>query len=349
MPTTYSSPGQIRLGLLPEPEGRSASFVASSVVNGIILCVCLVVGMMARDVVQQRFERTELIFPRNSPPPPKVKPPEPIKVTQPPPVIHEALKMEAPKIQAPRPQPKPESVKMEAKLAVPVMHMAKPQVIMQPQPKAAMTAAMPAQAPQVHPSTKPVHFGSLFGVTPNPNAGRPATVAAIGNPYGGNEGPAVAPRGVVGSAGIGNGVRSGSNAGMVGKVASAGVPGATGAGNAGNYGKVASAGIPATPVAASGARQTAAEPKVTALEVLSKPPVRYTPEAKQLKVQGDVVLRVTFMADGQVVVHGVVRGLGHGLDQEAMHEAQHIKFRPATRNGRPVNLTTDIIITFQLA
>ena len=347
MPTNYS-PGQLRLGMLPEPEGRSASFVASSAVNATILVICLVAGMMAKQVVQQKFEQTELIFPHNPPPPPKVKPPDPIKITQPPPEVHEVIKMEAPRIRT-QEQPKPQAVKMEAKLAVPVMHMARAAVIMQPQPKAAMTAAMPALTPQVHPSTKPVHLGDMFGVTPNPNASRPATVAAIGNPYGGMNGPAIAPRGVVGSAGIGDGLRRGSNAGVVGKVASAGVPGATGTGNAGQYGKVGAAGIPASPVVAAAARQTSVEPQSTSLEVLSKPPVRYTTEARQLRVQGDVVLRVTFMADGQVVVHNIVRGLGHGLDQEAMHEAQQIKFRPATRDGHPVNLTTDIIITFQLA
>lgn len=348
MPANYS-PGQVRFGLLPEPEGRSASFVVSAAINGVILIVCVVVGMMARQVIQQKFEQTQLIFPNNPPPPPKVEPPVPIKLTPPPPTVHEVLKMEAPKIQDRRPQPKPDAVKMEAKLVVPVMRMAKPQVIMQPQPKAAMSAAMPAQTPQVHPSTRPVHLGETFGVTPNPNASRPATVAAIGNPYGGMTGPAIAPHGVVGSAGIGNGLRKGSNAGVMGRVASAGMPGATGTGNAERYGKVGSAGIPSAPEAASGVRQAAAQPQSTALEVLSKPPVRYTPEAKQLKVQGDVVLRVTFKADGQVVVESVVRGLGHGLDQEATHEAQQIKFRPATRNGRAINLTTDIVITFQLA
>ena len=348
MPTSYS-PGQMQFGLLPEPGGRSASFVVSVVVNGVFLVVCVVAGMMAKQVIHQKFEQTQLIFPHDPPPPPKVKPPEPIKLTPPPPVVHEALKMEAPRIREQQPQPKPEAVKMEAKLDVPAMRMAKPQVIMQPQPKAAMTAAMPAQAPQVHPSTAPVHLGETFGVTPNPNANRPATVAAIGNPYGGMNGPAIAPHGVVGSAGIGNGVHKGSNAGVVGRVASAGVPGGTGSSNAETYGRVASAGIPAETVTASVARQAAAEPRTTALEVLSKPPVRYTQEAKQLGVQGDVVLRVTFMADGQVVVEHVVRGLGHGLDQEATREAQQIKFKPATRNGHAVDLTTDIVITFQLA
>ncbi len=57
----------------------------------------------------------------------------------------------------------------------------------------------------------------------------------------------------------------------------------------------------------------------------------------------------TFLATGQVVVQGVVRGLGHGLDEEARRVAQQIRFRPATRDGRPVDMTTTITITFQLA
>ena len=132
-------------------------------------------------------------------------------------------------------------------------------------------------------------------------------------------------------------------------VASAGIPGATDTGNTGsNHGKVASAGIPAPTQVAAAPRQVA-EPVATNLEVLSKPPVQYTAEARQLKVQGDVVLRVTFLASGQVVVQSVVHGLGHGLDEEARRVAQQIRFRPATRDGRPVDITTTITITFQLA
>jgi TonB family protein len=87
----------------------------------------------------------------------------------------------------------------------------------------------------------------------------------------------------------------------------------------------------------------------TEVEVLSKPPVQYTSEARQLRVEGDVVLSVTFLANGQVVVHGVIQGLGHGLDEEAKRVAQQIRFRPATNNGQPVDVTTKITITFQLA
>jgi TonB family protein len=92
-----------------------------------------------------------------------------------------------------------------------------------------------------------------------------------------------------------------------------------------------------------------AGPAPTSIEVLSKPTAQYTSEAKQLKVQGDVILRVTFTANGKVIVQGVVHGLGHGLDEEARRVAQQIRFRPATRNGQAVDMTTNITITFQLA
>lgn len=344
-------PGRMNFGLLPEPEGRSASFFTSVILNGLILALALYIGATAKKVLEDhKYEYTELIVPTTPKPAPRVKVP-PVKL--PPPPKAPEVKFEAPKIRMPRPEPKPElkPVEMEAKLALPVIKPAKPSVILAPQPKAALRAAMPAQDNTVKPSTAPVHLGQTFGVTPNPNATRPATIAAIGNPYGGMRGPAVAPHGVVGSAGIGNGLRSGSNSGAVGKVASAGIPGAAGNSSSSSYGnaKVASAGIPETPTTVAQVQRVAVTPDSTTLEVLSKPAVQYTSEAREMKVQGEVVLRVTFTASGRVVVQGLVHGLGYGLDEEARRVAQQIRFRPATRNGQAVDLTTNITISFQLA
>jgi TonB family protein len=339
-------------GLLPEPERSPASFITSAVVNLIILAAVIYVGMTARRVIQaHRYEQTELIFPTTPPPPPaplKMKMPPPPKVETP---KMPEVKLDAPKINMPKIEKKPDlkPLQMEAKTALPTVKQAKPSIILAPQPKAALTAAAPAQVPQAKPSTAPVHLGETFGVTPNPNASRPATVAAIGNPYGGMEGPAVAPRGVVGSAGIGNGTKAGSNAGTVGKVASAGIPGGTGTSATYTGGKVASAGIPAIQAAVAPTPVVTAAPKATTLEVISKPPVQYTSEARALRVQGDVVLRVTFTAAGQVLVQGVIHSLGHGLDEEARRVAEQIRFHPATKNGQAVDLTTNITITFQLA
>ncbi|MFZ0392471.1 MAG: energy transducer TonB [Terracidiphilus sp.] len=343
-------PIRANFGLLPEPERSAASFVTSAIVNLTILAIVLYVGMTAKNALEERhFEQTELIFPTTPPPPVKVKitPPPKIEPPKPP----EVAKLEAPKINWPKPEPKPETkpLVMEAKTALPVMKQAKPSIVLAPQPKAALRAAAPAQAPQEHVSTKPVHLGETFGVMPNANAQRPATVAAIGNPYGGMNGAVTAPRGVVGSTGIGNGTHAGSNAGVVGQVASAGIPGATGTGNVYGGGKVASAGMPRMQKAAIATPAPDAVPRYTQLEVLSKPPVQYTAEAREMRVQGDVVLRVTFTASGQVIIQGVVHGLGHGLDEEARKVAEQIRFRPATRNGQAVDLTTNITITFQLA
>lgn len=346
-------PPRSTFGLLPEPEGRSAPFFTSVTVNVIILALMIYIGMTAKHVIQEhKFEQTELIFPTTPPPQPKFKTPPPPKLPDlPKPKLE--VQMEQPKINMPKPEPKPalKPLEMEAKLNTPQVKAAKPSIILAPQPKAALTAAMPAQNNTVKPSTAPVHLGETFGVTPNPNATRPATVAAIGNPYGGMQGPAVAPHGVVGSTGIGNGLKSGSNAGTVGKVAQAGIPGGTGTATTGytTGGKVASAGIQTQVVAVGPTAQTPKEVAPTNLEVISKPPVQYTPEARQLRVQGDVILRVTFTASGQVVIKGVVHGLGHGLDEEARRVAEQIRFRPATRNGQAVDLTTNITITFQLA
>ena len=346
MPTTYS-PGRTNFGLLPEPEGRSIGFITSSLVNLTILGVVLAVGMTAKQVIERHYEMTELIVPTT--PPPEIKTPPPPKMPPPPEQPKLQLELQPKQIVMPKPQPMPKPVQMEAKVNIPVVP-ARPQIVnLAPQPKAALTAAMPAQNTLVKPSTAPVHLGQTFGATPNPNATRPATIAAIGNPYGGMQGPAVAPHGVVGSTGIGNGLKSGSNAGTLGRVASAGIPGSAGTGTAGTYGKVASAGIPAATTAAAVQRQIDTPVQSTEVEVLSKPSVQYTGEARQLHVQGDVVLSVTFLASGRVVVNGVIQGLGHGLDEEARRVAEQIRFRPATSNGRAVDVTTKIHITFQLA
>src|SRR5580658_5281289 len=65
MSMTYS-PGRMNFGLLPEPEGRAASFVTAACINGTILAIILIIGMTARHVlVEHHYEMTELIVPQN--------------------------------------------------------------------------------------------------------------------------------------------------------------------------------------------------------------------------------------------------------------------------------------------
>jgi hypothetical protein len=312
-------PVRANLGLLPEPERSRPSFITNAVVNTAILDLVMYVGMTAKRVIEaHKFDQVELIFP-------KTRLPEPLRVKVLPtpkvdtPKIHE-VKLDKPKINMPRIEKSPDlkPLQMEAKSALPTTKEAKPSIILAPQPKTALTPAAPAQVPQAKPSTAAVHLGKTLGVTPNPNVIRPATAAAIGNPYGGMEGPVVAPRGVVGSTGIGNGTRTGSNADTVGKVASAGIPGRTGKTTTASYsaGKVASAGIPTMQTTVAPASAVTFVPNSTNLEVIFKPPVPYASEARELHVQENVALRVRFTATGQMLVHEVLHGLGHGLDEE---------------------------------
>jgi TonB family protein len=314
------SPNQTTFGLLPQPEGRIRSFVASSIVNLTVFGVALYAGISARQVMQQHYEETELIVPAM---PPAVNPHRP----QPAPPLK--INVQPPHIEPPKP------LQEEAKLEPPPMPHIRPQIAHTPQPRPALAAAMPAQNKLVHPSMAPVHLGDTFGATPNPNAVRPATVAALGNPYGGLQGEAVAPHGVVKSTGIGDSTRAGAGGG--------------GGGGGGLGGRVASVGMPSYAPVSAAPVYASTEPQSTSVEVLSKPPVQYPAEARQLRTEGDVVLSVTFLANGQVLVQGVIHGLGHGLDQEAIRVAQQIRFRPATVNGRPVDVTTHVTIAFQLA
>ena len=85
------------------------------------------------------------------------------------------------------------------------------------------------------------------------------------------------------------------------------------------------------------------------IEIISKPRPTYTKEAKDKKIEGDVVVQVVFMASGQVQVQRVIRGLGYGLDEAAQEAARQIKFKPARQDGQPVDFAGNVHITFELA
>jgi TonB family protein len=92
-----------------------------------------------------------------------------------------------------------------------------------------------------------------------------------------------------------------------------------------------------------------AENPDTPVEIISKPKPNYTAEARDLKIEGEVVLRVVFVASGEMRVIGVVEGLGHGLDEAAVDAAKQIEFKPARRNGEAVDYKAVVRIVFQLA
>lgn len=91
------------------------------------------------------------------------------------------------------------------------------------------------------------------------------------------------------------------------------------------------------------------DPETLPVEIIFKPKPAYTEEARGLKLEGDVLLEVTFTATGEVRVLGLVRRLGHGLDEAAIRAAEQIRFKPAQRRGKLVDFRSTVVIVFRLA
>jgi TonB family protein len=90
-------------------------------------------------------------------------------------------------------------------------------------------------------------------------------------------------------------------------------------------------------------------PATNPVEITYKPQPVYTEDARNLKLEGEVLLEVSFGANGTLHVNRVVRGLGHGLDEAAIAAANKMRFKPALRMGQPVDSTAVVHVLFQLA
>jgi TonB family protein len=153
----------------------------------------------------------------------------------------------------------------------------------------------------------------------------------LGNGSGGERGA----RGTVASAGFGNGIAA---------------PG-QGQGGPNGGGQVQSAGFADAQSLKQAPRDKPRETSTSyePVEITIKPNPVYTDEGRRLRIEGEVLIGVVFSASGRLRILGVTQGLGHGLDEAALRAAQQIQFKPARRNGEPVDTTATLRILFQLA
>jgi TonB family protein len=122
-----------------------------------------------------------------------------------------------------------------------------------------------------------------------------------------------------------------------------------GAGERSPRSAVSTGGFGDATIAQTAARPSARSAEVTPVEILFKPKPAYTPEARQLGIEGEVLLDVMFGASGEIHVLRVIRGLGHGLDESAQRAAQQIRFNPAKKDGQPYDSNAVVHIVFALA
>jgi len=92
-------------------------------------------------------------------------------------------------------------------------------------------------------------------------------------------------------------------------------------------------------------------PPLTSLGVSAPAPLRkidpkYPPTLIKERVEGEVVLYAVIRRDGSVDSIQLVRGIDEQLDANAMEALSQWKFRPATRQGTPVDLEAIVHIPF---
>ena len=90
-------------------------------------------------------------------------------------------------------------------------------------------------------------------------------------------------------------------------------------------------------------------PQVTErARVISKPEPQYTEDARRNQITGTVILRAVFSRTGEVTNIRAVNALPFGLTEKAIAAARLIRFRPATKDGRPVNVHMQLEYNFNL-
>jgi TonB family protein len=337
-----------KLGILPERKIDKRALVASYTFMLVALLILINLGLLFPDRIGlKEYRVTELI------PLPSLRPePEPIKVVKPeakPKLLPPAPVFEQPKLIVPRevrrtPAPEP----IDAPKVV-VNTFAAPQLKLtaggaRPQLLHTGDFAGSSVAPTVNVAVQKVQTGG-FG-DPNGLKGTGKEGAKL---YAAQAGSFDMP------AGPGQGNGSGGAKGIKGTVASADFGNGIATGGKGdgrsNGAGISTGGFGAEQVVHGGAKLAQADsgPATTPVEITFKPQPVYTDEARNLKLEGEVLLEVMFGSNGSLHVNRVVRGLGHGLDEAAMAAANKMRFKPALRMGQPVDSTAIVHVLFQIA
>jgi len=208
----------------------------------------------------------------------------------------------------------------------------------QHEPRPVSQGALPTSAPhppivRPNPSNIPAPSLPTLATVVGPSAEAPPPIGPIGFPKG-DPGDFAPGPGDGGNIGTGKGQGAGSGSG-----------GGTGPGSGGNKGG-GEAGLPS----GSGSRVMTdydwalvrSKPGFVPISWIHRPVPFVTAEARQNKVEGDVILRATFMADGTITDIQVVNNVDF-MTESALESLQHSKFRPATVNGVPINAHNVIV------
>ena len=347
-----------RLALLPDSKPSWDRIGASAAGQLAIVAFLLMLPLIFPEQMKTalNLRATELMQPITEipvapqpPPPPKVKAkappvvkpevPQPVKLNPKQPHVFMTAKVEPPKVRTIEAKPvELNPVFDQVKVDMPTNQPKRPKEDVK---VGNMSSGSAAPATVVAPVNKVQTggFGDPNGLPGKGDPNKATNVNRLGSPA------------LPGGPGYGNG--TGGDKGIRGTVASTGFGNGTAnpPPSAGKRGTLQSTGFADQTVAADAPKKKAAsgEGTPTTVEILEKPRPEYSAEGRSLKIEGDVVLEMVFLANGTIQVNRVVSGLGHGLDESATRAAQHIKFKPAKRDGQPVDFPARVRIEFRLA
>ncbi len=354
--TIGTKPVPARFALLPEGKKRWDRMGLSAMLQISLVTFFVVMPIFFPERIDQlKYSVVPLFMPVSEipvapppPPPPKIR----VKAVEPKPIEQPKLNPKQPHIfvqqKAFQPNVKQLEVKapeittqtvFEAKLNTPINGPKRPRDEVKVNNLGTGSAA-PATVTAPVNKVQTGGFGDPNGLPGKGNPNKTTNINRLGSPalpggdgYGNGTGGAKGVRGTVASTGFGNGVATPppSGGGKRGVVQSGGFADATVEDN--------------TPKK----KAAAGDSPTTMVNILDKPRPQYTAEGRNLRLEGDVVLDMVFQADGTVQVNGVISGLGHGLDEAAVRAAQQIKFKPAKRDGQPINFPARVRIEFRLA
>src|SRR6202047_2396812 len=353
-----TKPVAARLELLPEGKPRWNRIGVSAIVQVVLIGFVLLVPLLYpekiktvlhMDIVQ--LAQPVIEIPVAPPPPPP--PPKKIRPTPPPPKpeVVEPVKLnpQQPHIFVTQKVIQPKTAKIEGKAPelTPVLQAAnintdtnQPNLTREEVKMNNLNSASAAPATIVARVNKVQTgvFGDPNGVPGNGDPKKSTNINRLGSPalpggpgYGNGTGGDKGIRGTVASTGFGNGTANPPQGG-------------------GKKGSVQSSGFGDQSVVTDAPKKKAEVASGTgSVTILDKPRPEYTAEGRSLKLEGDVVLDLVFLANGTVHVNRVISGLGHGLDEAAIRAAQQIKFKPAKQDNQPVDFPARVRIEFHMA
>ena len=87
---------------------------------------------------------------------------------------------------------------------------------------------------------------------------------------------------------------------------------------------------------------------VTAPSLIYKVEPEYSEEARKAKYQGVVVIYVEVQPNGRAQNMRVIQSLGLGLDEKALEAVKKWRFRPGSKDGKPVTVVATVEVSFRL-